>query len=95
MPDEPLDCVRSEHDHGMLTFDPGYKYQTVEGCVLCVRGPIYAPKDGASPIERQVDASIGPSGVTVEWQLTRPDHPVRFEAGEPFGVLMPQLRRWR
>jgi glycosyltransferase involved in cell wall biosynthesis len=92
MSDEPTDCVRSEHGHGMLTFDPGYQFQTAEGYVLCMRGPVNAPKDGASPIERQVDASNAPSGVTVEWQLTRPDHPVRFEAGDVFGVMVVQLR---
>jgi hypothetical protein len=28
----------------------------------------------------------------MNWKLTRPGHPVRFEAGEPFCMIVPQRR---
>jgi hypothetical protein len=28
----------------------------------------------------------------MNWKFTRPDHPVRFEAGEPFCLVAPQKR---
>jgi len=50
--------VQSQLGAGLLTFYPGYQFKTDGGYVLRLRGPINAPKDGLSPLESVVDASL-------------------------------------
>jgi hypothetical protein len=87
------DFVQSQLGEGRLTFYPGYQFKTEAGYVLWVRGPINALKDGLAPLEQILDTSLLPGTVTVHWQFTRPQQTIRFEAGEPFAVLMPYAPR--
>ena len=81
--------VESALGGGRLTFHPGYQFKTTGAHSLWVRGPVNRPKDGLVPLESLVDTSRLPSAVAVHWQLTRPHQTVRFEAGEPFGTVLP------
>lgn len=80
--------VQSFLGHGLLTLYPGYQIKTEGDQVLWVRGPINHPKDGLYPLEHGVDAAVLPCTVAIHWQCTRPNHTVRFAAGEPFATLL-------
>jgi hypothetical protein len=43
-------------------------------------------------LEGVVETDWAVATFTMNWKLTRPNHPVRFEAGEPFCMLVPQRR---
>ncbi|MCB0198082.1 MAG: hypothetical protein KDJ65_39435, partial [Anaerolineae bacterium] len=91
--DRPTDdapaFVQSYLGQGLLTFYPGYQLQIEGPNSLWLRGPINRPKDGLSPLEQIVDTSLLPATISLAWQLTRPDKTIRFDAGEPFGTLVP------
>ncbi len=73
---------------GRLSFYPDYQVKTDGACGLWARGPINAPKDGIVALESLIDCSIMPCMVIIHWQFTRAGHTIRFEAGEPFGLLL-------
>jgi hypothetical protein len=82
----------SHFGHGILTFSLPYLFRTPPGYNLLVRGPANMPKDGASALEGVVETDWCPATFTVNWQLTRRDHPVTFEVGEPIAMILPQRR---
>lgn len=84
--------VQSQTGNGLLTFYSGYQCKTEDEYLLWVRGPINMPKDGISPLESLVDASLLPCTVTIHWQFTRPHQTIRFAAGEPFATLLPHAK---
>lgn len=93
--DGPVDSdikPRSEFGSGIVTFSVPFLLRTPEGWDLLVRGPANRPKDGASPLEGLVATDWAVMTFTMNWQLTRVDHPVRWEAGEPVCLLVPQHR---
>lgn len=84
--------VQSQQGAGLLTFYPGYQFKTEEGHLLWLRGPINAPKDGITALERALDSSLMPGTATIHWQFTRPHQTVTFAAGEPFGQILLQAK---
>ncbi|HRV92647.1 MAG TPA: DUF6065 family protein [Anaerolineae bacterium] len=88
-PDDAPAFVQSYLGQGLLTFYPGYQIQIEGPNSLWVRGPINRPKAGLSPLEQIVDTALLPVTISLTWQLTRPGQTIRFEAGEPFGTLVP------
>ena len=50
------------------------------------------PKDGVQALEGIVETDWTFATFTMNWKITRPDHPVRFDTGEPFCMLVPQRR---
>ena len=80
--------VQSNLGGGVLTFYPGYQFKTDDEHLLWVRGPVNVPKNGLAPQERLVDASLLPCTVAIDWQFTRPNQTIHFEAGEPFATLL-------
>ena len=80
--------VQSSLGAGLLTFYPGYQFKT-ETTTLWLRGPINLPKDGLYPLESIVDTSLLPCTISIHWKCTRPQQTIRFEAGEPFGTILP------
>lgn len=81
--------VTSQLGHGLLTFETNYQI-TIEGMGnLWVRGPINQPKDAGYPLEYIVEQQRSPVVITIHWQVTRPGVVLRWEQGEPFGVLVP------
>ena len=84
--------VRSHFGYGVLTWGVPYLFRTPPGYNLFVRGPINSPKDGICALDGLVETDWAVATFTMNWKFTRPDHPVRFEAGEPFCLVAPQRR---
>jgi uncharacterized protein DUF6065 len=78
--------------YGVLTWSIPYLFRTPPGWNLLARGPANWPKDGICALEGIVETDWSVATFTMNWKLTRPDHPVRFEADEPFCMLVPQER---
>jgi Family of unknown function (DUF6065) len=81
--------VASHFGHGILTWTIPYLFRTPLGIDLLVRGLPNCPKDGVSPLEGIVETSWSVSTFTMNWQLTYPDLPVRFDKGEPLCMIVP------
>lgn len=88
---EPRDAV-SLFGGGILTFTTGYLFRTAPGFNLHVRGPANAPKDGIAALEGIVETDWSEATFTMNWKVTRLNHPLVFEEGEPFAMITP-LRR--
>jgi hypothetical protein len=88
----PPHPVVSHFGHGIVTWNVPYLFQTPPGYNLLVRGPANWPKDGATALEGLVESDWSAATFTINWRLTRPNHPVTFEEGEPIGMLVPQRR---
>jgi hypothetical protein len=89
----PACPVTSVFGHGIVTCTIPYLFRTPPGYDLLVRGPANLPKDGAYALEGLVEADWSVATFTMNWKLTRPDHVVTFEAGEPICMIVPQVRR--
>lgn len=88
----PNPQVESHFGLGIVTWNVGYLFRTPAGFNLLVRGPANMPKDGISALEGLVETDWSTATFTMNWKLTRPGLPVRFEAGEPFCMVVPQRR---
>jgi hypothetical protein len=89
---QPDGRVVSHFGGGIVTFAVPYLFRTPAGVNLWVKGPSNYFKDGAQALEGVVETDWLPSTFTMNWKLTRPNHPVRFEAGEPVSMLVPVPR---
>lgn len=87
---DPL--VASMFGYGILTWTIPYLFRTDPGWNLLARGPANLPRDGISPLEGLVETDWSTATFTMNWKLTRPQHPVRFEEAEPFCAIVPQRR---
>jgi hypothetical protein len=79
--------------YGIVTFSIPYLFRTPAGYNLLVRGPANSPKDGVSALEGLIETDWAVASFTMNWKITRPDHVVTFEAGEPICMIVPQARR--
>jgi hypothetical protein len=84
--------VSSHFGSGIVTFSFPYLFRTPRGVNLWVKGPSNYFKDGAAPLEGVVETDWLPATFTMNWKLTRPGLPVRFERGEPVCMLVPVPR---
>ena len=84
--------IGSMFGYGILTWVIPYLFRTDPGWNLLARGPANEPKHGISPLEGLVETDWSCVTFTMNWKLTQPDLPVRFEAGEPFCAIVPQRR---
>jgi hypothetical protein len=84
--------VMSHFGSGVLTIAIPYLFRTPEGINLWAKGPSNHFKDGAHPLEGIIETDWLPASFTMNWKLTRPDHPVRFERGEPICMVVPLPR---
>ena len=82
----------SHFGNGILTWHVPYLFRTSPGYNLLVRGPSNWPKDGIYPLEGIVETDWAVATFTMNWKLTRPNHRVRFESGEPICMILPQKR---
>ena len=89
-PAKPL--VSSIFGYGILTWRVDYLFRTPPGYNLSVRGPVNMPKDGIHALDGVVETDWAVASFTMNWKLTRPNHPVTFEAGEPFCMIAPCRR---
>jgi LPS sulfotransferase NodH len=90
--DKKVVTASSHFGSGVLTFNIGFLFRTPPGFNLHVRGPANWPKDGACALEGIVETDWVDSTFTMNWKLTRPNHPVVFEAGEPIAMISPVRR---
>jgi hypothetical protein len=84
--------VRSHFGFGVITWNIPYVFRTPPGYNLLARGPANWPKDGVCALEGLVETDWAFANFTMNWKLTRADHPVSFEEGEPFCMIVPQQR---
>jgi uncharacterized protein DUF6065 len=76
----------------VLTFMVGYLFRTPPGYNLYVHGPANCPKDGVTALEGVVESDWTESTFTMNWKVTRPNHPIVFEADEPIAMITPMPR---
>jgi LPS sulfotransferase NodH len=88
-PDQPLHAASSHFGSGVLTFSMNYIFRTPPGVNLLVRGPANMPKDGICALEGIIETDWAESTFTMNWKMTRPNHPVMFEKDEPFAMITP------
>jgi len=84
--------VTSHFGLGIVTWHIPYLFRTPRGYNLLVRGPANQPKDGIAALEGLVETDWAIATFTMNWKFTRAGHAVRFEAGEPFAMLVPTRR---
>jgi hypothetical protein len=84
--------VVSRFGYGIVSFEVPYIFRSPPGMNMLVRGPSNLFKDGIAPIEGLVETDWAVATFAMHWKLTRVGHPVLFEAGEPFCMLVPQGR---
>jgi hypothetical protein len=82
----------SHFGSGIVTWAVPYLFRTPPGFNLLARGPANWPKDGICALDGLIETDWSISTFTMNWKLTRPNHPVSFAAGEPFCMLVPQRR---
>jgi hypothetical protein len=82
----------SHFGHGILTFHIPCLFKTDAGVDLFATGPINRPKDGIAPLTGVIETNWSPYTFTMNWQFTRPNMVVRFEADEPFCHIFPVAR---
>jgi hypothetical protein len=87
----PFACS-SHFGHGIVTWSIPYLFRTPPGYNLHVRGPANWPKDGIAPAEGIVETDWAQATFTMNWVMTRPNHTVVFEEGEPICMIVPQPR---
>jgi uncharacterized protein DUF6065 len=90
-PNENARLVNSIFGHGILTWAVPYLFRTPPGYNLLARGPANWPKDGLCALEGVVETDWATATFTMNWKFTRPGR-VRFEADEPFCMIVPQRR---
>jgi hypothetical protein len=91
-PVRPDPRIGNKFGSGILTFSIPYLFRTPRGVNLWVKGPTNYIKDGAHPLEGIVETDWSAATFTMNWKLTRPNHPVRFERGEPICMIVPLAR---
>jgi LPS sulfotransferase NodH len=94
---EPLAVDSSRHakSHfggGILTWTVPYLFRTQPGWNLHVRGPSNWPKDGICALEGIVETDWTEATFTMNWKLTRANHPITFEENEPIAMIVPRRR---
>jgi LPS sulfotransferase NodH len=77
---------------GILTFMMGYLFRTPPGYNIYVHGPANAPKDGIAALEGIVESDWTEATFTMNWKVTRTNHPLVFEEGEPIAMVTPMPR---
>lgn len=84
--------ILSHFGSGVVTFTIPFLFRTPPGINLWVKGPANIVKDGIQPLEGVVETDWVASTFTMNWKMTRVCEWVRFEAGEPFCMLVPVPR---
>jgi len=88
----PPRLVNPHFGYGVVTWTVPYLFRTPPGWNLVVRGPTNRFKDGIQGLDGLIETDWAVAAFTMNWKITRPNHPVRFDAGDPFCFLFPQRR---
>lgn len=78
--------------YGIITWNIPFLFRTSPGFNLLARGPANLPKDAVYPLEGTVESDWTSATFTMNWKITRPNTPVRFETDEPICMIVPQRR---
>jgi hypothetical protein len=89
---QPPPLAGSYFGYGIVTWSIPFVFRTPPGFNLLVRGPANSPKDGVCALEGVVESDWTSSTFTMNWKITRPFTPIRFEADEPICMIVPQRR---
>jgi hypothetical protein len=81
----------SHFGSGILTWNIPWLFRTSPGWNLLVRGPANMPKKHAYPLEGLVETDRTSATFTMNWLLD-PDEEIRFSAGDPIAMIVPQRR---
>ena len=92
--DSQQENIKSHFGNGILTFRIPWLFRTPEGVGLLVRGPSNTPKAGIHPLEGFVETDWSPFTFTMNWKMSRPKFPIRFEKDEPICTLVPFPKRF-
>lgn len=90
--DGPGATVDTHFGSGVLTFNVSAIFRTPPGYNLWISGPANTFKDGIQCMSAMIETDWMPYTFSVNWKFTRPDHPIRFEADEPFCQIFPVER---
>ena len=82
----------SHFGSGIITWTLPFLFRTPPGYNILVRGPANCPKDGIFPLEGLVETDWAVATFTMNLKITRPDHWITFEQGEPIAMIVPQRR---
>lgn len=82
----------SHFGYGILTWHLPYLFRTSPGYNVLARGPANWPKAGIYPLEGLVETDWSVATFTMNWKLITPGRPVKFAAGEPVCMVVPQRR---
>jgi len=77
---------------GILTWHIPWLFRTPPGWNLLLRGPANRPKDGVSPLEGLIETDWATQTTTYSVKITRPDHPIHYDDGEPVAMIVPMKR---
>jgi uncharacterized protein DUF6065 len=84
--------ISSNFGHGIITWEIPYLFRTPPGYNLLARGPANTIKDGVAPLEGLVETDWSTASFTMNWKVTRPFKPIKFQKDEPVCMLVPQKR---
>ena len=91
-PENEIDRYAVSHlGDGIVTFSFSYQFRAPAGVTLYVKGPANMPKDGICPLEGIIEADSKKT-ITMNWKVTRAQHPIVFERHEPIAVVFPIFR---
>jgi hypothetical protein len=83
----------SHFGSGVITWHVNGLFRTPPGYNLYVTGSPNRPKDGISPLTGVIETDWANATFTMNWIVTRPNHTIRFDAGEPICFFFPIPRR--
>jgi hypothetical protein len=82
--------VNDQFGHGIVTWATPFLFRTrPAGSRLLVMGPVNRFKHGTQPLTAVLESDWMSASFTMNWKLTLPGQPVRFEAGEPLFQVIP------
>ena len=87
--DPTYPCAMSHFGSGVLTFSIRGLFRTPPGIDLMVTGPVNRPKSGIQALTGVIETDWSEFGFTMNWLFTDKNREVRFDAGEPFAMLIP------
>ena len=91
-PGELTNVATSLFGQGIVTFHIPGIFRTPPGWNLWIGGSPNQPKDGIFALTGVVETDWSPFTFTMNWRFTRPNHWVRFDAGEPICFFFPVQR---
>ena len=82
--------INNQFGHGILTWATPFLFRTrPAGSRVLILGPANRFKHGAQPLTAILESDWMSASFTMNWKLTCPGQPVRFEVGEPLLQAVP------